>query len=69
MLADRYRWTPEQIDRMDPDYLEELQARMRAEGIVAEERRQAEERKRRHDEWVRTHKRPRGDSVDISEIT
>lgn len=54
---------------MDPDYIEELQARMRAEGIVAEERRKAEERKRKHDAWVRAHKRPRGDDVDISEIT
>lgn len=68
MLADRYGWRPEDVNRMDPALIDELRAKMRAERILAEERRRAAERKRKHDEWVRTHRRPQGEGVDISEI-
>ena len=30
-MALKFNWTPEQIGRLDPDYVEELQARMLAE--------------------------------------
>ena len=59
-LAERYHWTPEQICRMDPDFLEEVTARIRAEA-------EAEKRKAR-----RKHKHKggsgRGEPVDLSEI-
>jgi hypothetical protein len=29
-LADRYQWTPEQVDRMDPDFVDEMTAYMNA---------------------------------------
>ena len=69
LLADRYGWRPEEVDRMDSDFIDELRSKIRAEGIVSEERRKAAERKRKHDAWVKAHRRQRGEDVEISEIT
>lgn len=64
MLAERYHWTPEQICRLDEDYITELLARIRAEADVAEAKRKRDEAKSK--------RRPTGgllaESVDVSEI-
>ena len=59
-LAVQYNWTPEQVNRMDPDFINEILTRLTAEWDAEKAKRKAEERKR---------KRARGDSVDIAEIT
>ena len=75
MLAERYHWTPEQICRMDPDYIAELLVRISAEADVLEARRKAaeRERKRRERRARRLRSVQRGGSriedADISEIT
>ena len=52
MLAERHHWTPEQIDRFDPDFVEELMAHhtAKAENEAADakkrEREQANRRRR-----------------------
>lgn len=34
VLANRYNWTPEQVDALDPDFYEQIMAFLRAEGVV-----------------------------------
>lgn len=49
MLAMRFHWTPEQVGRMDPIYIEELLARLEADSFMREQeqkRLKAEARKR-----------------------
>lgn len=47
MLADRYGWTPEEVGRMDPDFVQEVTIRLRAQGDVAAEARTKAEAERR----------------------
>ena len=71
-LAERHGWTPEQINRMDPDYIDELLVRLKALGDVQEA--EAEERRRKEKKARVDAKRAAGrggrvgDDVDISEI-
>lgn len=62
LLADLHHWTPEQINRMDPDYIEAHIIRERARQDETESQRKREERKRARGA------RRRGDDVDVSEI-
>lgn len=39
MLALRFNWTPQEINAMDPDFIDELAARLEAEGIQADKQR------------------------------
>lgn len=34
MLAERYQWTQEQVEALDPDYMTELMAYIAADGVV-----------------------------------
>lgn len=61
VLAERYHWTPEQIGRMDPDFVEELAIRLRAEVEAAEAERKRQKRKRKR-------RGGRGEDADLSEI-
>lgn len=36
LLAERYHWTPEEVGRLDPDFVEELIAKLEAEAGVAQ---------------------------------
>lgn len=47
MLAARYRWTPEQVNALDPHFLDELLAYHAAEARWEEEQRKEAERKAR----------------------
>lgn len=38
-MALRFQWTPQEIDAMDPDFIDELAARLEAEGIAEDKRR------------------------------
>ena len=60
-LAERYHWTPAQVGRMDPDFVEELLVRMRAEADVEKARQKRAERAARR-------KQRRGEDVDMAEI-
>jgi len=64
VLAEKYQWTPEQVNRMDPDFIEEVLARTRAEAEIAEARRKEDERKANR----RKRGGPIGEPVDLSEI-
>jgi hypothetical protein len=44
-LARAHHWTPEQVGRMDPDFLEELSACMQAEAKI--QKQEADKRRRR----------------------
>ncbi len=44
MLAEWYHWTPDQVGRMDPDFIDEIFARKRAE--VEHQKRQEARAKR-----------------------
>lgn len=46
-MATRYRWTPEQVNALDPQFLDELLAYQAAEGRWDEEQRKEAERKAR----------------------
>ena len=61
MLAERYHWTPEQVDRLDPDYIDELLMRMSAEADYQEAERKKQEREHRR-QGKGSH---RGEDVDI----
>ena len=65
VLAERYHWTPEQICRLEEDYITELLARSRAEADVAEVKRKREEAKHRAG---RASGGLLAESVDIAEI-
>jgi hypothetical protein len=67
ILAREHHWTPEQIARMDGEYVEEVLARIRAEQAV--ERAQADRQKRRQRQQERR-QRQLGDAedADITEI-
>lgn len=45
MMATRYRWTPEQVNALDPHFLEELMAYQAAEARHEEKERKDAERK------------------------
>lgn len=47
VMATRYRWTPEEVNALDPQFLEELLAFQRAEGRHNEKERKDAERKSR----------------------
>jgi len=47
VLAERYQWTPAEVQALDPDYLEELMARLAAEADHEEAERQTRERQER----------------------
>jgi hypothetical protein len=68
MLAERYHWTPEQVDRLDPDYIDELMIRISVEAEHQEIERKKQERERK-----RAANKPkggrRGEDVDIADIT
>lgn len=74
MLAERYHWTPAQVNEMDPDVLEEITARISAEQEVIARRRAEEEAERARQERARRRaERERrggikGTEVDMSEI-
>ena len=59
VLADLHNWTPEQVSRMDPDFVEEHIIRERAKQAAAEAERKRQKRKRRGG---------RGEDADLSEI-
>lgn len=65
VLAERYHWTPEQICRLEEDYITELLARSRAESDVTEAKRKKEEAKRKRRGGGGG---PPAESVDASEI-
>ena len=46
LLAREYHWTPEQIARMDEDFIMEILARIRAENDVERARQRREQRRR-----------------------
>ena len=52
-LAERYQWTPDQINDMDPDYIEDLLSRIRADGDVQREKEAQAERERKAEESKR----------------
>lgn len=60
-LAEHYHWTPAQVGRMDPDFIDELLVRMRAEADVERVRRKRAERDARR-------KQRGGEDVDMAEI-
>lgn len=66
-LAIRHNWTPEQISRMDPDYLENLQIRHEEAQKLAARRERIEKLRR-----ARAARRGRAyrdaEDVDLSEI-
>lgn len=74
-LAWRFGWTPEQVREMAPDFIEELTARLEAEGQMAEQARQEQERERKRVERERRRAERearggmRGTAVELSEIT
>lgn len=47
MMAAHYRWTPEQVNALDPHFLDELLAYLTAEARWDEEQRKEAERKER----------------------
>lgn len=64
MLAERYQWTPEQVDRLDPDYIDYLLARIAAESDYQESERKKAERERKRAERQGKGSR-KGEDVDI----
>jgi hypothetical protein len=73
-LAWRFGWTPAQVREMDPNYIEEVMARLEAEGQIAEQARQEQERERKRIERERRRAERearggmRGTAVELSEI-
>lgn len=67
MLAERYHWTPEQIDRLDPDYIDELLIRMSVEAEYQEAERKKAERERKREARAQKGGK-RGEDMDISEL-
>lgn len=73
-LAERYGWTPQQVNALDPDVLTEILARIEAEGIIlAREREKAERERRRAERAQRRAQRERkqgmqGEDVDMAEM-
>lgn len=71
MLAERYHWTPEQIDELDEEYLVQLLARIRAQGQY--EKRQSSKRERDAKKEARKKARagagghPAGELADLDE--
>lgn len=63
VLADLHHWTPEQVNRMDPDFIEEHLIRERARQNVEAAKRRSEERKQR-----RTGGGMGGEEAELSEI-
>ena len=47
LFATRYRWTPEQVNALDPHYIEELLAYQAAEARYDEQRQKEAEQKAR----------------------
>ncbi len=45
LFATRYRWTPEQVNALDPQYIEELLAYQSAEARFDEQRQKDAEKK------------------------
>lgn len=74
-LAWRFGWTPAQVREMDPNYIEEVMARLEAERQMAEEARKEQERERKRMERERRRAERerrgglRGTAVELSEIT
>lgn len=64
LLATRHHWTPEQVARLDEDFVTELLARERAEADVERKRQKIAERRA-------SRRRGRGDSdeADLTEIS
>jgi hypothetical protein len=44
-MAIQFKWTPEEVNRLDPHFVDELMARIEAESEHAEEARKIAERK------------------------
>ena len=65
ILAERYHWTPEQVSRMDPDFVVELLIRIRAESEVEAQRARREKARRRR-ATARGYRY--AEDVDLSEI-
>jgi uncharacterized small protein (DUF1192 family) len=47
MLAERYHWTPQQVDALDPDFVTELSARINAGARQQEIQRKRQEQEDR----------------------
>lgn len=65
VLADLHHWTPEQVNRMDPDFIEEHLTRERARQAVDAEKRR---RKERQAARRAKHGGLGGEDADLSEI-
>lgn len=65
ILAERYHWTPEQVSRMDPDFVVELLICIRAESEVEAQRARREKARRRR-ATARGYRD--AEDVDLSEI-
>lgn len=63
-MATEHHWTPEQISRMDGDYLDEVVARIRA-GNDVERARQKREQRRRGVAERRTRTSGDGEDADV----
>ena len=63
LLAERYHWRPEDVLRMDPDFVDEVVVRARAEtDVEAAKRKRAERANKRRPGQA-------GEDVDLAEIT
>jgi len=64
LLAEEHHWTPEQVSRMDEDYVTEVVARIRARNDVERHRQKRQERRERMTaRWVEE-----GMDADVTEI-
>jgi hypothetical protein len=64
LLAERYHWLPVQVDRLDPNYIDYLCAKLAAESDYQEAERKKQERERKRQERQGKGSR-KGEDVDI----